>query len=103
MILSGDVHYAHIMQSPCKGLNAGYAIPEFISSGMTHHDGEFMIFGEEILHMLTHPIYTTERPFVNFNFGQLSVNPKTGDVKVNLKDVNGDKVWTSKYNTNTDL
>jgi len=45
IFLTGDVHYAIPTASACKdAIGGGYKVPEFVSSGLTHTDQDFLPF-----------------------------------------------------------
>ncbi len=83
IFLSGDVHYAIPTASFCQATTGGYRIPEFTSSGMTHTEADFVLFGKEILHFITHSTYTIHPPLVELNYGLIEI--KKNKIKVMIK------------------
>lgn len=45
ILISGDVHYGEIIKDDCSQLIHGYAIHEFVSSGLSHSDAEYPYIG----------------------------------------------------------
>ena len=98
VFISGDVHFAELLKSPCKG-DIGYTINEITTSGLTHFDKHNDFFWRKT--------YNTKADrFFGFNYALLTFQRKTSgsipDLKVEIKDDKG-KVQLSRTITRKSL
>ena len=102
ILLSGDVHYMNRYQPACEALT-GYTMPEFTSSGMTHHAK--VIFGgvaswlESAIDVYQDPNYSIETVVHDYNYGRIEINTLENSVFVEMKDIHGN----SHFGTSFDL
>eukprot|EP00357_Protocruzia_adherens_P017595 CAMPEP_0114996930 /NCGR_PEP_ID=MMETSP0216-20121206/14605_1 /TAXON_ID=223996 /ORGANISM="Protocruzia adherens, Strain Boccale" /LENGTH=430 /DNA_ID=CAMNT_0002361231 /DNA_START=31 /DNA_END=1323 /DNA_ORIENTATION=+ len=68
VILSGDVHFAEFLKTPCNLGGMKYPLYEFTSSGMSHTFHDHAIFGDYFLEGFFPRTYTINR-IVEKNFG----------------------------------
>jgi phosphodiesterase/alkaline phosphatase D-like protein len=100
IFLSGDVHYSQGYLSVCKG-RIGYKIPEYTSSGLSHTIGTWVPLLKHLAQIITDPIYSDEKPIVDFNYGEITVNKTHAHIEI--KTTGGDSFWPTTFDLSKDL
>lgn len=73
VFLSGDIHRAQVIRTPCAAVG-GYRMMEYTSSGMTHGLRSQVGVLAHFLSFWEHPMFLIEEPVDTYNYGDITVD-----------------------------
>jgi len=77
--LSGDVHSAQIMKTPCPVEGIGYNFWEFTSSGLTHTCKDHVPFCDHVVEIIIPKTWDASPRWIEKNFGTIRFDWKQSD------------------------
>ena len=92
IFLTGDIHHAIILQSPCASFSNGYAIPEFTSSGMSHNRCLLFDLSEQMDYVIL-PLYSYDLPKEVLNYGHVTINTSTKEVQMQIRNIQNQPIF----------
>ena len=85
-MLSGDVHFGHYNQLPCRA-HVGYKVLEYTSSGLSHSVASFFAFLSDWSNASLDTIYSPDWVVSDLNYGEITVNTSNSLLSLSIRSL----------------